>query len=178
MELVQLGMTEDIIKGIYLLILMIISGITSGTFSKQGTKYLQTSSMAQHILILFIIYFTIDYSGSKNRHPKETLFITFIIWIFYILMSKQNIYFTICLFIQITILYILYDFSRYYKDMYDKTHDYSYKTAIKDIDTYINYISILTIITLVVGVITYYKYQHNIRKQKFSTKKFFLGSRV
>lgn len=69
----DLALSADIIKGIYLLILIIMGGETASTFSKQGTKFLRNNALAKHIVIACIIYFTVDYSGSKVTHPYQTL---------------------------------------------------------------------------------------------------------
>ena len=54
----DIALTGDIVKGIYLLILIIIAGDTASTFSRQGHKFLQNNYIAKHVIIICIIYFT------------------------------------------------------------------------------------------------------------------------
>lgn len=170
--------TEDIIKGIYLLILLIIGGETVSTFSKQGTKLIRKSDKAKYVIIFCIIYFTIDYSKTRINHPGETLLISTFIWICYIMMSRQNVYFTIVLFLIISILYILYDFDEYYKHNYKKTNDKIYISKSRQLNKIIKYLTYIFFIVLLSGFIQYYHHQRISRKTQFNTLKFIFGSRV
>lgn len=174
----RFGMSENIIKGIYLLILLIIGGETISTFSSQATKLLRRNVIAKYIIIYSIIYFAIDYSSLDITHPKDTFITSIIIFILYIIISKQNLYFTIALFILVTIMYLLYDFSRYYKDKYKKINDQESKKYIQEIDKYIDYLSYITIATVCLGFIQYYIYQRKKRGKDFKTIKFIFGPKI
>ena len=103
------SVNSNIIKGVYLLILMIVGGQAQATFSKQTISVLSNSYMAKHIIVICLIYFTVDFSSDKSDHPLQTLYISFIIWVLYIVISKQHLYSVAIIFVLITILYILYE---------------------------------------------------------------------
>ena len=174
----DIALTGDIVKGIYLLILIIIAGDTASTFSRQGHKFLQNNYIAKHFIIICIIYFTIDYSGTKINHPIQTLLITGIIWLFYILISKQNLTFTIIIFGLITLIYFLYDFMNYYKDQYKQTKDKEFQSKIDTLDKIITYTTYIIIVISVIGFLKYYSFQKGVRKNKFHNAKFIFGSNV
>ena len=174
----NIGLTGDIIKGIYLLILMIIAGETASTFSRQGYDFLKKNYMAKHVIIICIIYFTIDYSNSKVFHPMQTLLLTGLIWLFYILISKQNLTFTIIIFGLITLIYFLYDFVSYYKYQYKQTKDKELQSKIDTLDKIITYTTYMIIGISVIGFLKYYSFQKGVRKNKFKNAKFIFGSKI
>jgi len=171
----DITLTGDIVKGIYLLILMIIGGITAPTFSKQGYDFLHKNYMAKHIIIICIIYFCINYSGTKVIHPMQTLLTTFLIYTIYILISNQNLTFTILIFSLITALYLMFDYMNYYKDLYSKSHDKEVELKINTLNKIITYTSYGTLIVSVIGFMKYYVYQKKLRKGTFKTSKFLFG---
>jgi hypothetical protein len=176
----DIALTGDIVKGIYLLILIIIAGDTASTFSRQGHKFLQNNYIAKHVIIICIIYFTIDYSGTKINHPLQTLLVTGLIWLFYILISKQNLTFTIIIFGLITLIYLLYDFMNYYKDQFKQTKEKEkeLQSKIDTLDKIITYTTYIIIGISVIGFLKYYSFQKGIRKNKFQNAKFIFGSNV
>jgi hypothetical protein len=171
----NLTLTGDIVKGIYLLILMIIGGITAPTFSKQGNDFLHKNYMAKHIIILCIIYFCINYSRSKIEHPMQTLLITVIIYSVYIVISNQDLTFTILIFSLITGLYFMFDYMNYYKDQYKKNKDNEVQSKINTLDKVITFTSYGTLVVSVIGFMKYYVYQKGLRGNKFKTSKFLFG---
>ena len=174
----DIALTGDIVKGIYLLILIIIAGDTASTFSRQGHKFLQYNYIAKHVIIICIIYFTIDYSNSKVFHPMQTLLLTGLIWLFYILISKQNLTFTIIIFGLITLIYFLYDFMNYYKDQIKQTKDKELQSKIDTLDKIITYTTYIIIGISVIGFLKYYSFQKGVRKNKFQNNKFIFGSKI
>lgn len=155
-----------------------MGGETASTFSKQGTKFLRNNALAKHIVIACIIYFTVDYSGSKVTHPYQTLYTTVLIWLFYIIISKQDLTFTIINFALITILYLLYDFTNYYEDKLTTVSDDDIRSKLQFTRKLIEVITYLLVIVSITGFINYYSYQKDTRKKQFNKVKFALGSKV
>lgn len=168
---------SDTIKGVYLLIMMILGGQAAPTFSRQGHTLLKDNYIAKHIIIICLIYFTLDYSQSKVDHPGKTLVITLLIWILYILINRQDFYFTLALFTMVTLLYLLFDFSNYYQDQYKKTHNDEYKRNKLTVDLVIRYLSYSTIIITLVGFVKHYLHQRSQKQRRFNVASFMLGSK-
>ena len=108
----------------------------------------------------------------------QTLLLTGLIWLFYILISKQNLTFTIIIFGLITLIYFLYDFVSYYKYQYKQTKDKELQSKIDTLDKIITYITYIIIGISVIGFLKYYLFQKGIRKNKFQNAKFIFGSNV
>ena len=167
-----------IIRGIYLLILLIMAGEVSSIFSKHGVKLLHTNDISNHIFIVCLIFFTLDYSKKKIEHPKNTLLNTLIIWLLYIAVSKQDKLFTIIIFVLFTFLYFLYDYMEYYKYKLKHNHDAEIIKYIESLNIIIQIFTYLLLIIIFIGFIKYMKFQKNIRKGRFNYSKFIFGSKI
>ena len=174
----NIQLDSDIIRGIYLLILMLMAGYGGETFSKETIVVLKTNYMAKHIIVICLIYFTIDYSKNQIDHPMRTLIISFIIWLFYIIISRQSFRFVLLNFILITILYILYDYLEYYKDRYKKNSNKELLDKKQDMDKYIKYTSYLLVVISIIGFIQYYLHKKRQYKGKFKHIKFIFGDNI
>ena len=57
--------------------------------STGGTQKLLTENMfAKHIVLILLIYFTVDLTSDKIHHPMDTLKSTVELWVFYILFTN------------------------------------------------------------------------------------------
>ena len=168
---------DDIIKGLYLLLVIFMGGNVSDTFSKQGLHLINNNAIAKYIIIISMIYFTLDYSNTKIQHPIYTLYTTMAIFILYLLFSRQDIYFTLCLFLILSILYILIDLKQFYK-YEDNNNNNNNNKIIDNIDTAIIILSYIMIAILIIGYIKYFIYQRKDKKKNFKAIKFILGSKV
>lgn len=109
-------LSSNLLKGVFLIVLTIIGTTVENTFSCQTLKVLHTNPFAKQVIIFCLIYFTIDFTDDKNSHPYDTFKSTVNIWLLYIVLSKQNLYFTAFNFTLLAILYVLFDYGEYIKD--------------------------------------------------------------
>lgn len=166
------GLLERIHKknytaGLFLLILSVSGNYIAETLSCRTRSIFTHSMLAKHIMIMFLIYFTINFTSSEVVHPLTQMESAFFIWIFFLMFTKMNIYFTVAAFLLLTILYTLKNFSKFYKlkneeQLYLKT-DYMSKI-----------VEATMIITVILGFIIYFKKQHKDHKN-FDYFKFILG---
>lgn len=105
--------THNIVKGIFLLILAISNNFLSGTLGCKTQKLLN-NTIAKHVVLLFIIYFAIDFTSTGVKYPPETLRTTIIIYVFYILFTRMNIYFTMISFALLAAIYVSNNYIEYY----------------------------------------------------------------
>tara|TARA_Y100000389_G_scaffold69508_1_gene66135 strand:+ start:1937 stop:2464 length:528 start_codon:yes stop_codon:yes gene_type:complete len=174
----KLLVNDDIIKGLYLLLTILIGGEIVDTFSKQGLNLIKNNVIAKYTIILSTIYFTLDYSNTKIQHPIYTIYTSLAIFILYLLFSRQDIYFTICLFLLLSALYILIDLKIFYEYEDNNKGNNINKESIDKIDTSILILSYAMIAILIIGYIKYFIYQRNKRGKGFKTLKFILGSKI
>ena len=93
----------------------------------------------------------IDFSDGKNEHPLETLKQTLIIWISYLIVSKQPLYFNIFNFLLITVIYLINNYNEYFKKKYKEN-----KEQIQNLNKVSNILSIILIISCVIGLYLFY----------------------
>ena len=155
------------VTGLFLLILSISGNFIAETLSCQMQQILTHNMIVKQIMILFMIYFTIDFTTSENIYPLHQLQGAFGIWLFFLMFTKMNIYFTVVGFILLALLYACKNFENYWKK----------KENEKNVNYMVNKSKIiekLLMLTVLIGFITYFLKQYNEHKN-FSLLKFILG---
>ena len=168
-----LPLTSQVLQGIFLIMLTIIGGVTESTFSCQTLKFLHTNILAKQVVIFCLIYFTIDFTDNKNSHPIDTLKNTIVIWIAYIIMSKQTIHFTITIFLLLVSLYIIHNYIDYVEDK--KNHSEN-KELHDKLNQYSIYIKYTLVAVSLIGFVLYFIKERKEHKKNYSLLKFFFGS--
>ena len=161
---------SNLLQGIFLIILTIIGTTVENTFSCQTLKMLHRNTFAKQIVIICLIYFTIDFTNDKNRHPLDTLKSTAFIWVCYIMMSKQTVNFVIALFIILISIYIINNYKEYLID--EKKDD----EMVTTLETYEEYLTYVLFTITVVGFILYFIKEKKEHSRNFRYHKFLFGS--
>ena len=98
-----------------LLILAVTGNFVAETLSCK-TQYALTNNMyLKHLVILFMIYFTLNFTTDDNPHPKRALKNAIIIWALFVLFGKTTPNFTIAIAALLVIIYILKNLREHYK---------------------------------------------------------------
>jgi len=106
-----------LVKALFLLILAICGNFLAGTLSCQ-TQRMFKHIYAKHIILFFLIYFTINITTNANEEPADPsveLRNAGILYIVFHLFTKMDFYFSIIVFIMLCAIYILGN----YRDLYD-----------------------------------------------------------
>jgi len=161
---------ENSLSGIFLFMIIILGDYLGKMFPCGFQKLFDRNIYCKYILSFFILFIAIILSNEKLAKNKSILIlfgITCLIYIWFLFMTKMNVYFFISL---IAILFVLYAYIQYY--------DYN-KLEEKDKKTY-NIIRltlfILAILITVIGFLFYYgekKYEY---KKLFSWNSFFFDT--
>ena len=153
--------------GLFLLILSVSGNYIAETLSC-STRYILTHNMlAKQIMILFMIYFTINFTSDTVIEPVKQMKNAFCVWLFFLMFTKMNIYFTIAAFILLTVLYTLKNYKSYWKQEKNEKL-YLYTDGISKI------VEATMLITVILGFLIYFIKQHREHK-KFDYLKFILG---
>lgn len=164
---------SQILTGIFLLFLAVSGNFIGETFSCNLQRLLKSNMIAKHVLLLIILYFSINFSGKKDdeyfSHPLHTLNSTFMIYLLFLLFTKMDIYFTIFVVILLTILYILHDYIVYCE------HHKKDKKYIDNLTLFSNILIVFLILVILLGFILYLSKQYNDHSQDWSTIKFIFG---
>ena len=155
----------ETLKSIFLLFL-VVSGNYVGELLGCKTRGIFTNNIyTKHLIIIFLIYFTLDFIEKKKKHPIDILKKTIIIWILFIVSTKTYYIFT---FMFILFLFCLYVIDEY--EVYLKENNIKYnKNNIDKTRTYLEYLSF---IMLIIGFVIYFIKQKK-EKKNFSYLKFF-----
>ena len=160
---------NDTIKGVFLLFIAITANFLGNSLNCRLQLDLTNSSILRNIFLYMIIIFTINFTSKKNMDIKEILKNSFLIYIFFIMLSKQNY---ITMYIAIILLTVIYLIDIEIKYLEEHKKDTSKLNEIRTVVLY-------GFITFTVsGFIIYFLKQHKEHKGNFDFTKFIFGTNV
>lgn len=181
----------NILKSLFLLFLIMAGGFIGDIFGCASKKILSLNIYAKHIVFICLIYFTIDFSSDELLHPKRIFYLTIQLWIFYLMIIRMNIYFTIIVGSLLFILYAVDEFYEYVieselkihledikdeeKKSEEKKHLEFLKVEHKYLKDIVMVLEYIIIVLTLIGFITYFIKQRVDKNKKFSYSKFILG---
>lgn len=164
----EMNNIDDLIKSIFLMLLALSGGYVAQTLGCKTQKLLTENMYVKHIVIIMLIYFTSSVF-SEDKKPNENMKTTLVIYIFYLLFTKMNIYFTLTVFAMLGINYILSTYVKYYeKEEIEEDH----------IELFKDYQKKLTIgiaVLVITGFTLYATEKYKEYGNKFSLKTFMFG---
>ena len=181
----------SVLKSLFLLFLVMAGGFIGDIFGCASKRILSLNIYAKHIVFICLIYFTIDFSSEDNMHPINILKLTVELWIFYLMVIRMNIYFTVLVGLLLFLLYVVDEFYEYViqeelkihldtinDDDKKKEEEKKLKFLKKEHEYLKNIVLILEyliILITIIGFIYYFIKQKIDKKNKFSYSKFILG---
>ena len=165
----MLETNDSIIKGIFLLILAISGNFIGETLGCKTQKLLKENMFAKQFAVYLIIYFVLGFTNDSNEHPVTIAFNALVIWILFILFTKMSLFFTILVFLLITVRYIMIITIQHYNE---KSNSENLVNLIKNFSSYVDY-SIIGFI--LIGFILYFRKQYIEYYKEWSTYKFIFG---
>jgi hypothetical protein len=109
---------QNLLKSVLLLTLAVSGNFVGNTLGCKSQYHMTNNMYVKHVLLLFIIYFTLNFSSDNSQNPTELFKNAFIIWICYLLFTKQNITFTAISIGLIIATYILDSYVSYYDGIF------------------------------------------------------------
>ena len=149
------------------LIILLGTGFLNEMVGCSSFRMLTNNMYVKHILLIAVIYVAIDVNKDNNISPFNNLKDVFMLYIYYLIVTKLDKNFTIGVFILLGLLYVLNSFNIYYKlnNMKDKENKSS---AFKKI------LEIFLIFITIIGFVIYLIKQLNEHKN-FNIGTFMLG---
>tara|TARA_B100000073_G_C23531927_1_gene492338 strand:- start:187 stop:714 length:528 start_codon:yes stop_codon:yes gene_type:complete len=160
---------DDIIKGVFLVILAICGNFTAQLLGCQTQKLLETNMFSKYFIAYLILFFTIDFVSDKKKDIFNTGREALYIWILFIMFSRMNLFFTIIVFILLIITYLINMQINYLKE--NKPNDKN----IKYLNNIHKQIYIVICFTILLGFTMYFIKQRKDHKKNWSTTKFIFG---
>lgn len=167
----NLEKADNIMNGVLLLILAIAGNFIAETLGCKTQKLLTENMLAKHVVILFIIYFSLGFTSQSNPNPMNLLGNSISIWVLFLLFTKMSLQFNIFVFA----LVVLYHFINSYISYYSSKDKKKYKKKIDNYNNILNYLKYLIIGSLIVGFVLYFNKQRNVYRKNWSTFKFIFG---
>jgi uncharacterized membrane protein len=158
----------NMLKSILLLTLAVSGNFVGETLGCKTRYYMSNNIFVKHAVLIFIIFFTLNFSSTENDHPLDSMKTAFAIWISYLIFTKQNINFTAISAGLIILTYILDSYITYYKNKIeksDKTDDEKIVSLhkLKNYNKYRDLSFNATIISIIIGFGLYF----NDKKQEY-----------
>tara|TARA_Y100000817_G_scaffold311796_1_gene304524 strand:- start:5834 stop:6370 length:537 start_codon:yes stop_codon:yes gene_type:complete len=159
-------------KGVFLLILAISGNFVAETLGCKTQKLLTNNMVAKHMVSIFVLYFSLGLFSDKKADPKQTIKMTLIIYIMFVLFTKMDIKFTIIVFSLLAINYIISNYVDYYNTFEESSDEYKKVQTLNKIQRYL--ITMIGIL-IIIGFTLYFKKQYKDYNKNWSTKHFLLG---
>ena len=162
-----------IIKALFLLILSISGNFLAKMFSCQTQKLL-SNMYTKHLLLYFLIYFTLDFSSKdKQAAPGRLAGKALFIWVLFHIFSRTDIEYTIISFAILSIIYVLGNYKDYFNDHME---DEKEKQRLEKILSTSQMILFAIVLMLQFkGLIEYYFEKKKEYGKKFKLLEFFVG---
>ena len=164
---------QNLMKGLFLLILAVSANFVGNLLGCKTQKLLTDNILAKQVVLVFLIYFTVDLTSDKVIHPLETMKYTLLLWIFYLLFTRMNMIFTMILFILLLMMYVMNNYKEYLVSLNEDEN----KEMIEMIDQIVQMIPIVIVVLLVIGFGMYFMKQRKEHKKNFKYLTFFFGSK-
>jgi Ca2+/Na+ antiporter len=169
---------SNMLKSVLLLTLAVSGNFVGNTLSCRTQYYLTNNMVVKHIALLFIIYFTLSFT-SKDNNPMEFMKTTLMIWVAYLLFTKQNIEFTAVSALLLFASYVLNSFVTYNESKLETETDAvaraKLEKQIKDLSNFRKFTFNAAIVMIVIGF-CYYVYEKNLEYgDSFNPLTFILG---
>lgn len=169
---IDVNLVNNMIKGIFLLILAVSGNFVAETLGCKTQKILSENMLLKHLIIVLILYFTIGFTTETNAiHPTVTMINALKIYVLFLLFTKMDMTFTLIVFILICIAYINYTYIDYYKKESEKKNIENIKTHEK----IQKILTVITLSTLLLGFVLYFRKQYNDYYKTWSTISFIFG---
>lgn len=155
------------VRAVFLLFIAISANFLGNTLNC-GLQYnLTNTPYLRHLFLYVLIVFTIDFTSKNSMSMEEILTKSLIIYIFYLMLSKQNYITLVIVIILLISTYLTYIQSNYLKQKNQSTEFYD------NLSQYLVFgIGLITII----GFLMYFSRQYSEHKDDFDITKFIFGT--
>jgi len=167
-----LGNIKPILKATLLIVLSVSGNFLAETLGCRTRQALE-NIYVKHLLLLFMIYFTIDFSQDekdKPQHPLRNMFKAFIVWIVFHIFTHLKQLPTAILIVLLMIVYVSDNYSGYLASLPGDNSNLINKLKLLEQTSFA-----LAIVIGVMGFLIYYIEKKREYKNNFSLFKFIMG---
>jgi Ca2+/Na+ antiporter len=170
---------SNLLKSVLLLVLAVSGNFVGNTLGCKTQYYMTNNMYVKHLLLIFIIFFTLNYTTGENENPKSQMLRALAIWGCFLMFTKQNITFTGISAGLLVITYLIDTFSSYYskksqESLNDEDKQQNDMTS-KNLNKTRNILFKASVATIVIGFAKYFMEKQTEYKGSFDMMKFLLG---
>ena len=163
--------TEQIIKGVFLILLLAYGNLIGNTLGCQIQKYIYDNIYIRHLFLFLTLYFATNFVNQNyNISPHIKLLYSLIIYLIILVTGRMDLKFTLISFTLITILYIIIT----YIDYYNKQKD-DHQILIQNLYDAKNIILTIIILVVIIGFSKYLIEKKKEYKSDWRMSKFIFG---
>lgn len=168
---------NNIIKGIFLLILAVSGNFVAETLGCKTQKLMSENMYVKHLVIILTLYFAIGFTNTDEaKHPFVLFKMVMSIYVLFLLFTKMDIRSTIIVLGLLTLSYVNSTFINYYKNISPNGEEEETIELLGKIQKTL-YVSMTALI--LIGFTLYYRKKRieytSLFNNKWSTSKFLFG---
>ena len=161
----------EIYKGFLLLIFLVSTNTIGETMGCSMNKIIH-EPITKYIFLFLIIWITLDIGTPVEITPANNLGNGILLWIFFIILTRTDIYVMIAVISLIIIMYVLNSYKDYYKKKIVKQKSDKLMRMSKLIERIMKLIEGLIMVLIIGGFLHYFYKQYNDHRKDFSIFKF------
>jgi len=164
---------NDSAKGLLLIFLAIICNYLGDTMNCSIQYAMFKHPIIKWLVVLGLIYFTINFTSSSNVNPSWLFLNSFIIFLVFILFMKQN---KITFYVSLALLVVIFSINQYMNYYQNLEQNETNQNKVSKLKKTLLGLEIILIIILISGNLMYLYKQYNEHKADFNILSFYFGT--
>tara|TARA_B100001093_G_C26848533_1_gene1023986 strand:- start:2673 stop:3182 length:510 start_codon:yes stop_codon:yes gene_type:complete len=141
---------------LFLLFLAVSGNFVAETLGCKLQNLLSNNMFAKHVVIFFMIYFTLNYSKQENPHPFDSLKSTCLLYFFFVLFGRVPLSVFIITTTLLVITYVLNNYRDHYKSLNEKQENDKFTLLDDKLKNTQLVLLIITACLIIIGNIFYF----------------------
>lgn len=154
---------DTVLKSVFLIILGMTGNFSDKLLGCKLQKLLKNNIYAKHIMLISIIFFTLDFSKDQNIHPKKTFTTALTVWFLVVLVNKMTLKYILTASLLLASIYI----NRVFIDFYETEDAKFFKKRLEILNMLDNTLRVAFASSIIIGGVRYF-----IRKRKHYEENF------
>lgn len=149
-------LVDNIINGIFLFMLVSFSNYINKIIPNVLDEFIYKSILFQHLIVLFLIYFSVELVDDTNQSPLDNFYNCLITYVFYLIFSNSDTYIAILILFLLAFMYILIN---------ERTYLRNKGSSHTGLNTVIDFVSLVLVVLIVISLIMIF-----LRKAKYDKR--------
>tara|TARA_Y100000996_G_scaffold349930_1_gene288813 strand:- start:289 stop:831 length:543 start_codon:yes stop_codon:yes gene_type:complete len=158
-----------------MLVLAVMTNYVGETLSCDLQKFLTHNMIAKQVIIIFLIYFTLNFTDHEHPHPIIALRNALVIWILFVIFGKTRMHYSIAAFIIFVVVFVIETYKNYHynRNISDKDKD----VIISRLNRVHRIALLASVFVLLIGFVLYFLDKKKEHGKNFNFIKFIFGTK-